>query len=198
MSGEMDSTITVRERKAALRAEIARMEREISADEYRRSDAALAEKLISLPVYERAASIMLFSPFDDEPSMLGVVEDCRRRRKSVLLPRMLLGNRLECCEFRENENLVPGKYGILEPSKACRVIAPEEIDLIVVPAVCYDRRGYRLGRGAGYYDRLLMTYPGETVGLCRERFLQEEVPREPHDVRVMTVVTEHAVYATHR
>ena len=130
----------------------------------------------------------------------GTVRGCRPSRIPegndglCFFPRMLSGNRLECCVVQNHTSLVPGKFGILEPSQDCLIIAPDEIDLIVVPAVCYDRNGYRLGRGGGYYDRLLGKKTGETVGLCRERFVQDSVPRETHDVRVGTVVTEHAVY----
>ncbi len=191
---ELEDLLSIREQKAALRAKITRLERQISADEYALSDAALISGLMALPVYEQAGTIMLFSSFGYEPAMSGLMEDCRRRGKRVFLPRMLPGNRLECCEISESEMLVPGKYGILEPSRLSQAADPAEISLIVVPAVCYDRMGYRLGRGAGYYDRMLAVYSGETVGLCRERFLQDKIPKEIHDARVGIVVTEHAVY----
>ena len=114
---ELEDLLSIREQKAALRAKITRLERQISADEYALSDAALISGLMALPVYEQAGTIMLFSSFGYEPAMSGLMEDCRRRGKRVFLPRMLPGNRLECCEISESEMLVPGKYGILEPSR---------------------------------------------------------------------------------
>ena len=65
-----------------------------------------------------------------------------------------------------------------------------EIDLALVPAVCYDRRGYRLGFGGGYYDRWLADFAGFRVGLCRAAVLQERVPTEAHDSRVDLLLTE--------
>ena len=70
-------------------------------------------------------------------------------------------------------------------------VEPESGDMIIVPALCFDRQGYRLGQGGGYYDRWLELHPELfSVGLCRERFLQERVPREAHDMRVRCVATE--------
>ena len=65
-----------------------------------------------------------------------------------------------------------------------------EIDLALVPAVCYDRRGYRLGFGGGYYDRWLADFSGFRVGLCRGLVLQDRVPTEAHDSRVDLLITE--------
>ena len=194
MRNALDRTLSVSEQKAALREKIARMERKMTREDIAGSDALLTSALKALPEYERAGVVMLFSSFRHEPSMTGVLEDCLQRKKRVLLPHMLPGNELECREIRDLQQLVPGKFGILEPSPECPIIQPGEIDLMVVPAVCYDRHGGRLGRGAGYYDRLLAVYPGETVGLCREWFLQEEVPTQVHDIRVGIVVTEHGIY----
>ena len=69
-------------------------------------------------------------------------------------------------------------------------ISPEEIDLVLVPGLCYDRQGYRLGFGGGYYDRWLAGFPGLRVGLCREAVLQDRLPVEHHDLPVDLVVTE--------
>ena len=72
-------------------------------------------------------------------------------------------------------------------------MAPEDIDLVLVPAVCYDRRGYRLGFGGGYYDRWLEHFSGSRVGLCRTAILQEEVPIEAHDTKVQVLITEEEI-----
>ena len=96
-------------------------------------------------------------------------------------------------ETRLYDPAIPMKqvsFGILEPGEDCPLVPREEIDLVLVPAVCYDRRGYRLGFGGGYYDRWLERFEGPTVGLCREAVLQETVPIEAHDRRVDTLITE--------
>ena len=86
--------------------------------------------------------------------------------------------------------LVPAAFGILEPPADAPLLPRADIGLALVPAVCYDRRGFRLGFGGGYYDRWLSGFSGVTVGLCRDCVLQEHVPIEDHDRRVEFLLTE--------
>jgi 5-formyltetrahydrofolate cyclo-ligase len=79
------------------------------------------------------------------------------------------------------------------PPDTAPIIAPEELDLVIVPALAYDSAGYRLGYGGGYYDRYLHDIPAFTVGLARERLIVGELPTEQHDIAVKCVVTEDAV-----
>ncbi len=97
--------------------------------------------------------------------------------------------------------LEPGMWGILEPPRsrwqeAGKSVDVEELDLIMVPGVVFDRQGGRLGNGAGYYDRLLAAARPDAhlVGVCFESQLTEKVPMAPHDVVMNKVVTESAVY----
>ena len=80
--------------------------------------------------------------------------------------------------------------GRLIRALTARLLARPDIDLALVPAVCYDRRGFRLGFGGGYYDRWLSGFSGFTVGLCRDCVLQDRVPTEDHDCRVDLLLTE--------
>ena len=86
--------------------------------------------------------------------------------------------------------MVQVSFGIWEPPESAPLLAREEIQLALVPALCYDRERYRLGFGGGYYDRWLSGFPGFTVGRCREGVLQPQVPREAHDQRVDLLLTE--------
>ena len=93
-------------------------------------------------------------------------------------------------EITSLEDLVPDQYDIPAPKDGCPVVAREELDLILVPGLCFDSRGSRLGQGGGYYDRYLEDYEGVTIGLCREDFFQVNLPREPLDAWVRFVLTE--------
>ena len=77
--------------------------------------------------------------------------------------------------------LVRHRFGMLEPGPRRPVAPPEEIDLILVPGLAFDRSGYRLGQGGGYYDRYLPRSRACMVALCRDCFLLSAVPREEHD-----------------
>ena len=86
----------------------------------------------------------------------------------------------------------PGPGVLRDPGAASGrpLLARPDIDLALVPAVCWDRRGFRLGFGGGYYDRWLSGFSGFTVGLCRDCVLQDRVPTEDHDCRVDLLLTE--------
>ena len=127
---------------------------------------------------------------EQEPETGRLVQALTARGKRVGLPRMLPEHRMEVRLYDPAIPLRCVSFGIQEPGEDCPLIAREEIDLILVPAVCYDRRGYRLGFGGGYYDRWLAGFSGVRVGLCRGRVLQEALPREDHDLPVDLVVTE--------
>ena len=103
---------------------------------------------------------------------------------------MLPGRQMEVRLYEPDRPLVPASFGILEPLADAPLLARPDIDLALVPAVCYDRSGFRLGFGGGYYDRWLSGFSGFTVGLCRDCVLQDRVPTEDHDCRVDLLLTE--------
>ena len=183
----------VYERKAALRRKIAAAERQMPPEERAESDSCLAVQLLQLPDFQNAQTVMLFSPFGYEPDLKPVLDACKAAGKRLILPRMKDGHTLECREVLTDARMIPGAYGILEPGDDCRIVDRDEIDFVLVPAVCYDETGGRLGHGAGYYDRFLKGYAGHTAGLCRNVFLQKELPLEVHDIRIGTVVTEERI-----
>lgn len=84
--------------------------------------------------------------------------------------------------------LKQGYFGLMEPPKDAPVL--ETPDLVIVPGLAFDREGFRLGRGGGYYDRWLAGFGGDTIGLCRNDRLLEHLPRDAWDVPVCAVVTE--------
>lgn len=185
----MASTIDLE--KKALRRRVREQLSALSRSELVRSDDALFEKFLSLPQVEEAQTVFAFWGIPGkEPDTARLVRELVRRGKTVGLPRMLPDHRMEVRRYDPDRPLVTVSFGISEPGEDCPLIAREAINLVLVPAVCYDRRGYRLGFGGGYYDRWLAGFSGVTVGLCREAVLQEAVPTEAHDARVDLLLTE--------
>lgn len=88
---------------------------------------------------------------------------------------------------------VPGVYGIPEPPEGAEVADPAEIDLIFAPGLAFDRRGNRVGHGAGYYDRYLAGYGGMVCGVCFAAQVVEDLSPAPHDVPVGALATEAGV-----
>ena len=175
--------------KAAFRAVLRQQERALSAAERMASDAVLRERFLSLPELGRAQTVLLFSGMGMEVDTRPLLDTLYGGGKTVLLPCCLPGNGMEARRY------VPGRlvrhcYGMMEPEAGCEVVEKAEIDLILVPALCYDRSCFRMGRGGGYYDRYLADFGGYTVGLCRDALLCDAVPREAWDRPVELVLTE--------
>lgn len=98
------------------------------------------------------------------------------------------------------DDLVPGAYGIPEPKDGLQAVEPTRIDVVIVPALAYDRRGYRLGYGGGYYDRFLPTLSAQAVkvGVQYDLLVWDALPVGPHDVSVDWVITERSVVEVRR
>lgn len=154
------------------------------------SDRKLTERFLALPEIRRAHDVLLFRGVRIEPDTLPLIETLWAQGKRVFLPKCLPARKMEARLVKSPEELVLGAFGIPEPGDECPAVNKEALDLILVPALCYDRFRRRLGQGGGYYDRYLTGFSGVTVGLCRNDFLQEMLPWEPHDLPVEIVLTE--------
>ncbi|HXI72721.1 MAG TPA: 5-formyltetrahydrofolate cyclo-ligase [Verrucomicrobiae bacterium] len=86
-------------------------------------------------------------------------------------------------------DIVPGKFGVREPAASCTEIPLDKFDLVLVPGVAFDLLGNRLGRGQGFYDRLLQAVSGVKCAICYDLQLRENIPTEPHDAKVDFVLT---------
>lgn len=107
--------------------------------------------------------------------------------KNFYLPRVN-GVDLEILPYDETR-LELGSFHIEEPTGA-ETVNPSEIELIIVPAVAYDKKGNRVGRGKGFYDRLLKETKATKIGVCYEFQLFDEVPAEAHDVRMDMIISQ--------
>lgn len=187
----MDASSTTAEAKKAFRAQVRQAMVALPPQERAESDHALFARFLALPQVKAAGTLFLFWGIPGrEPETEPLVRELVRQGKRVGLPCMLPGRRIEVRQFDPCLPMKKASFGILEPPEEASLLAKEEIALALVPAVCYDRRGYRLGFGGGYYDRWLEHFSGRTVGLCRGKLLQEQVPVEAHDARVEVVLTE--------
>ena len=148
------------------------------------------DRVLALPELKGAETVLLFCGVGTEPDTRPIAEALWAAGKQVLFPKCLPHRRMEARAVRGMEELVPGVFGIPEPGGDCPAVERGKIDMVLVPAVCYDRSRFRLGQGGGYYDRYLSGYGGATVGLCRDALLLERVPRERHDLPVERVLTE--------
>lgn len=187
----MTLSSTAAEDKAALRRQVRLTLAGLSHEALRRSDDALFAAFAALPQAGSASTLFAFWGIPGrEPDTARLIRALTAQGKRVGLPRMLPGHQMEVRLYEPDRPLVPAAFGILEPPADAPLLSRPDIDLALVPAVCYDRRGFRLGFGGGYYDRWLAGFSGFTVGLCRDCVLQDQVPVEEHDRRVELLLTE--------
>lgn len=178
-----------------------RSRRALSDDEAARAGAEIQDRLRRLPVFESARVIMVYAACDNEVQTEGLIVEALRKGKRVALPvtdkekKEIYARTIS----KYPEDLIPGAYGILEPKPSCPDVPVKELDLVLLPGVAFDRKGFRLGFGGGYYDRFLSRLSENTitVGLAYRLQVVETVYPEPHDRRVQYIVTEAGVIEVH-
>ena len=182
--------------KARLRAEMTARRDAMPAEERRRAAAILADRLAALPQYAAARSVLATMSIGSEWSTLPFIERARGDGKAIVLPRITSSKprRLELHAVGDlSTDLVPGVWDIPEPDPArCPAVALPEVDFAVIPALAADRGGYRLGYGAGYFDKLLAGRSSRPfcVTALPSAFVLERIPHESHDVAVDLVMSE--------
>jgi 5-formyltetrahydrofolate cyclo-ligase len=177
--------------KAALRTKIAAELKQLNVTE-RAAEAIKACALLERQaVWRSAKAILFYAPLADEPDLWRLVEDSLATGKVVALPRFHpeQGAYVACLIKQAGPDLVAGKFGIREPRESCPIIPLNRLDFVLVPGVAFDLNGHRLGRGKGYYDRLLAMSAGSTCGVAFDQQIVSQVPSEPHDVRLSCILT---------
>lgn len=159
-----------------------------SSDMRQPLSAKILAALEAHPAFRAANTILLYHSLKDEVDTHGFIEKWSNQ-KHILLP-VVIGEKLELRTYTGPHDLRIGAYGIEEP-----VGTPftdyAAIDLAVIPGVAFDSRGNRLGRGKGYYDRLLPHMPTTyKIGICFPFQLVKEVPAEAFDIRMDEIIAQ--------
>ena len=165
-----------------MRSMLLETERMSAADE-------VFERLENTAAFLLADRILMYHSLPDELSTHRFL-DKWHGRKSFFLPRVN-GVNLEILPYDESR-LELGSFHIEEPT-GDNTVSADEIELVIVPGVAYDHSGNRLGRGKGFYDRLLATTRATKVGVGYEFQIVEEIPSEPHDVKMDMVISQKRV-----
>jgi len=160
----------------------------------RAQDTALVGRFRQLPGLSEAGTILLFAPaFPEEPPMVELLSSAFEMKKDVYLPRVdKPARRLRLCRVADPaQDLCPGAMGIPEPRPDLPEVSPKAIDWALVPGLAFDEHGFRLGRGAGYYDRLLPMLRPQAIcwALCLSCQLVRRLPVEAHDMPLSGVST---------
>lgn len=177
--------------KAGLRKRVREMLDRIPPCERTAASRELCARLRQHPVWASAKSVLHFAPLPEEIDIWPLVEERWAEGKIVALPRFsTLTKDYTAAVVRDLANdLRTGKLGIREPVASCPEVPLNRVDLVLVPGVAFDLCGHRLGRGKGFYDRLLADARGTKCGVAFEEQLVAEVPIGPQDVLLDCLVT---------
>ena len=175
--------------KESLRREI--RSRGVTAQERAAASAALCERLHALDCWAQARAVLFFAPLSDEPDIFPSIQRALNEGKLASLLRFKPDEHLfEPVQIEDTErDLLPGHFGVREPAHHCPVLPMNRLDLLLVPGLAFDLCGRRLGRGKGFYDRLLATAHETKCGVCFDWQMVETVPVEAHDVALNCIVT---------
>lgn len=182
------------DRKARLRVEMAGRRRAVTRETAKAAAALVAARVASLPAFVAARRVALYAALPDELPTRPLFDAILGAGKAAYLPRMV-GRGMEFAPVRSWEELRLGRYGVLVPPPDAPAV--EALDLALIPGVAFDRRGHRLGRGGGYYDR---AFAGEDpsrpvlVGVAYDFQVVAEVPVASWDRNVDAIVSELAIY----
>jgi 5-formyltetrahydrofolate cyclo-ligase len=156
------------------------------------------ERVTALSSYQHARVVLGYMAFDDEVLTDGLMQHAMASGKQIVLPMVLSdrqGMALYVIEDLERD-VATGYRGTLEPQPPrAHAVAPESLDLVLIPGVAFDLRGGRLGFGAGFYDRFLSRLPSDipTLGLAFDFQVIPRLPLQPHDMLLNAIVTESRV-----
>lgn len=184
----------IAEQKKLLRKEALRRRRSLTAAERQEKSRLIAEKLLTDDRIRSARTVLGFFSMKDEVEMEDILRHLLGMGKKVALPLVTGPGIMEAVELKSFADLVPGDFNIPTVREDAReIIAPHELDCIIVPAVAFSDEGYRLGMGGGFYDRYLVraekTDRLAVVFDC-QIFPAEGFPREEYDQQVDSVFTE--------
>lgn len=184
----------IAEQKKLLRKEALRRRRSLTAAERQEKSRLIAEKLLTDDRIRSARTVLGFFSMKDEVEMEDILRHLLDMGKKVALPLVTGPGIMEAVELKSFADLVPGDFNIPTVREDAReIIAPHDLDCIIVPAVAFSDEGYRLGMGGGFYDRYLVraekTDRLAVVFDC-QIFPEEGFPREEYDQQVDSVFTE--------
>ena len=176
----------LREERLAAREALSEQERSVLDDR-------ITQKLLATSEYAEATTVLTYVSVSSEVSTRMFIECALRDGKTVAVPRCLPGHCLEFVAITSLEQLVAAPFNLLEPAKELPAVTEDQKNnsICIVPALLVDTKGYRLGYGAGFYDRFLSTYPVKKICLAYQQNLSRTMlPHTAFDVAVDMVITE--------
>lgn len=179
--------------KSVLRKKHLQTRKQMDFKEVHQKSLSIMKTLMTLDCLKGSSDIFGYMSFNNEVDCY-LIKDMIGDTRDFMAPRMLGDGQMVFSRISAYEDLVMNSYGIMEPRDIMSQVSPKPGDVVLVPGVCFDKKGYRIGYGGGYYDRMIERYPDAIyIGMSFENQLTESIPAEGHDERLDYLVTEERV-----
>jgi 5-formyltetrahydrofolate cyclo-ligase len=185
-------TTNIEKEKQLLRNEIALIKRQYSKEVLNYKSDEICKSLSVIPELKNADRIAVYFSLPDEVQTLSFIEE-RKSEKNIYLP-VIEGRKMIFRRYNGADCLKTGSFGIKEPGTDSEKAEISDIDFFIVPGVAFDRTFHRLGRGKGYYDKILVNVKKPIIGLCFNFQLFDTIPANRRDVKMTAIVTESSMF----
>lgn len=188
----------IRPLKAGLREKYKQIRRTMPPGQKSALDRRIADRVTGLWQYKQCNLLLTYVSTEIEVDTQEIIRRALADGKSVAVPRCIEGTRnMRFYLINSLHELSPGTFGVLEPNpQASRPLDLFDKSLCIVPALCYDLKGFRLGYGKGYYDRFLNGYQSTTIGIAYSSCVCRKLPHGRFDRPVELIVAENYVRLT--
>lgn len=181
-----------KEDKKILRNKILLIRDSLNRNEKEIMDNEIFNKLKNTELYKNARNIFIYISFSNEINTINIIKKALEDKKDVFIPKIYKTNKsMKAIKLNSFDDLKKNSMGILEPIDDSKYIEKENIDLIVVPGVVFDKDCNRIGYGGGYYDRYLkdIAYKNNKVVLAYDLQVIDKIESEEHDIKVDYIIT---------
>ncbi|WP_194165585.1 5-formyltetrahydrofolate cyclo-ligase [Oceanobacillus sp. CFH 90083] len=178
--------------KKIIRQKMLKYVSRLSEYERKKIEEKMQQQLFANPVFQQASTIGITISTAIEWNTYPIIEKAWEQGKVVASPKCIVKTKeMQYYAWRQANQIQDGYAGIKEPiPEKTKPIQSNVIDLLLVPGVVFDKDGYRIGYGGGYYDRMLADYTGATIALCSEQQIVDKIPRASYDLPVEQMITE--------
>ncbi len=175
--------------KSELRTYIKDKLREYSTSGLEALSLPVINRVLEHPRVKEADTILLYYSLPSEVCTHSLINILYSQGKRILLPKVVSDTEMTIHEYQGPDTLSPGAYGIQEPNTVPLPV-PVPVDVIIIPGLAFDKAGNRLGRGKGYYDRILKTFTSHPykIALCFPFQIVDSIPHKTHDVPVDEII----------
>ena len=181
---------SLQEEKRRVRHELKESAASFSESYVVEASRAVCDTVLQSSEFRKAAVIFGYLSFRNEISVDAVLAEALRLEKTVAVPWIISKTEMKAALLNSLDNLPVDRYGIRTVPEPVRFVEPGSIDLVLVPGAGFSPKGYRMGRGAGYYDRFLIQTKGFRLGITCDSLIRETIPVDTNDQSVEALVTE--------